>query len=220
VLASLIASLFVLNAYAADPLPAAATQNPAMDTSKQRESALGKGLGIATDKINAVGQSSSEAGAPNNRAIPTDGSVKSDSGSVTAIGIVGGNANNKATEGGKATMDIGANSNVSAGKDVTAIGIVGGNASNTAGKGSTAIMGIGKNDGAAAGGNITAIGIVGKDAINTADKGGIAKMAIGQNSNVMAGKDITAIGIVGGSATNDATGEGSEASMRIGANGR
>ncbi len=81
-------------------------------------------------------------------------------------------------------------------------------------------MGIGKNDGAAAGGNITAIGIVGKDAINTADKGGIAKMAIGQNSNVMAGKDITAIGIVGGSATNDATGEGSEASMRIGANGR
>ncbi len=175
-LATLIAGFFAVNAYAE-------TAAPAIDTKSQKDAAVTKGLGISTDKINAVGQSSTgTSGSASNLAIPKDGSVQSAAGSVTAIGIVGGNATNMATGGGKSNMDIGANSNVSAGKDITAIGIVGGDATNMAIGKATADMAIGKNNNVMAAKDVTAIGIVGGNATNMAqDDGSEASMRIGAN---------------------------------------
>ena len=220
-LSVVVASLLTSVSYA-DETDVKAKAGAASIKSSAVDSSLSKGLGMAGDKvtssINSVG-SSDGASAGSLRNIPTDGSVKSDAGSVTAIGIVGGDAENTAKNGGKASMDIGANSNVNAGKDVTAIGIVGGDAKNSAtGTNSKASMGIGKNDGVGANGNVTAIGIVGTDATNTADKGATALMGIGQNTNVKAGRDVTAIGIVGQKASNSATEGAKSAVMSIGEN--
>ena len=76
------------------------------------------------------------------------GAVVSHSGSVTAIGITGTDAVNKAQNGAKSQFTLGTNTNTISNKDITAIGITGGSAVNDAdGNESEAKLRIGGNGG-------------------------------------------------------------------------
>ena len=75
-----------------------------------------------------------------------NGAVVSHSGSVTAIGITGTDAVNKAQNGAKSQFTLGTNTNTISNKDITAIGITGGSAVNDAdGNESEAKLRIGNN---------------------------------------------------------------------------
>jgi hypothetical protein len=71
-------------------------------------------------------------------------SVSSDRGSVTTIGIVGGDATNMASNGSKAKVAIGSVQNIHSGGDVKSIGVIGGNIHNaSSGEGSNSTIRIG-----------------------------------------------------------------------------